>query len=64
MKNGMESDGMVTLLMKNVDYSILRTFGCAALTHQSEGKLKPRTRKCVFLGYPKRVKRYRLWDRS
>ena len=46
------------------NYSILKTFGCAAFSHQNEGKLKLRARKCVFLGYPKRVKGYRLWDRS
>jgi len=43
---------------------VLRTFGCAAFSHQSEGKLEPRARKCVFLGYPEGVKGYRLWDRS
>ena len=45
---------------KCANYSILRTFGCVAFTHQNEGKLEPRARKCVFLGYPKGVKGYRL----
>ena len=49
---------------KCANYSILRTFGCAAFTHQNEGKLEPRARKCVFLGYPEGVKGYRLWDRN
>ena len=29
------------------DYSKLRTFGCAAYAHQTEGKLDPRSVKCV-----------------
>lgn len=49
---------------KCADYSTLRTFGCAAYSHQNEGKLEPRSRKCVFLGYPEGVKGYRLCDRS
>ncbi|KAL2525883.1 Uncharacterized protein Adt_10937 [Abeliophyllum distichum] len=49
---------------KCTDYTMLKTFGCTAFSHQSEGKLEPRARKCVFLGYPERVKRYKLWDRS
>ncbi|KAL2540840.1 Uncharacterized protein Adt_01818 [Abeliophyllum distichum] len=43
---------------------MLKTFGCTAFSHQSEGKLELRARKCVFLGYPEGVKGYRLWDRS
>ncbi|KAL2531693.1 Retrovirus-related Pol polyprotein from transposon TNT 1-94 [Abeliophyllum distichum] len=46
------------------DYSSLRTFGCSAYSHQSEGKLEPRAQKCVFLDYPESVKGYRLWARS
>lgn len=34
------------------DYSGLKLFGCAVYAHQSEGKLEPRSVKCVFLGYP------------
>jgi len=37
---------------KCVNYSNLRTFGCAAFSHQNQGKLEPRAKKCVFLGYP------------
>ncbi|KAL2470249.1 Uncharacterized protein Adt_38385 [Abeliophyllum distichum] len=49
---------------KCADYTMLKTFGCTAFSHQSEEKLEPRVRKCVFLGYPEGVKGYRLWDRS
>ncbi|KAL2518848.1 Retrovirus-related Pol polyprotein from transposon TNT 1-94 [Abeliophyllum distichum] len=49
---------------KCANYSMLRTFGYAVFSHQGEVKLEPRARKCVFLGYPKEVKGYRLWDRS
>ncbi|KAL2465214.1 Retrovirus-related Pol polyprotein from transposon TNT 1-94 [Abeliophyllum distichum] len=49
---------------KCADYTMLKTFGSTAFSHQSEEKLEPRARKCVFLGYPKGVKRYKLWDRS
>ena len=34
---------------KCADYSILRTFSCAAYSHQNEGKLESRAKKCVFL---------------
>ena len=43
------------------DYSKLKVFGCAAYAHQTEGKLEPKSVKCVFLGYPDGVKGYRLW---
>ena len=36
-------------------------FGCPAYVHESKGKLDPRSRKCIFLGYTKGVKGYRLW---
>ena len=38
------------------DYSKLRTFGCAIYAHQAEGKLDPRSMKCVVLGSPDGVK--------
>ena len=46
---------------KPADYSNLRIFGCPAYMHVSEGKLEPRARKCIFLGYASGVKGYRLW---
>ena len=46
---------------KPSNYDHLRIFGCITYVHQSEGKLKPRSIKCIFLGYPEGVKGYRLW---
>ena len=46
---------------KSADYSSLMIFGCPAYAHIRQGKLEPRALKCVFLGYPKRVKGYKLW---
>lgn len=42
------------------DYSHLRIFGSIAYAHTSDGKLQPRAKKCVLVGYRKRVKRHRL----
>lgn len=39
----------------------LRVFGYVAYAHINQGKLEPRALKCMFLGYPERVKGYRLW---
>ncbi|MCQ7691360.1 DDE-type integrase/transposase/recombinase, partial [Salmonella enterica] len=43
------------------DYSDLKIFGCPAYMHVNEGKLEPRAKKCIFLGYASGVKGYRLW---
>lgn len=43
------------------DLSGLRRFGCIAYVHTSQGKLNPRVKKCVFLGYPIGVEGYRVW---
>ncbi|KAI4313021.1 hypothetical protein MLD38_037800 [Melastoma candidum] len=43
------------------DYFGLRIFGCSAYAHVNDGKLEPRAMKCIFLGYAKGVKGYRLW---
>ena len=46
---------------KPADYSSLKIFGCPAYAHIKQGKLEPRALKCIFLGYPKGVKGYKLW---
>ncbi|KAG8489147.1 hypothetical protein CXB51_017180 [Gossypium anomalum] len=44
-----------------VNYSNLKIFGCPAYAHVDNGKLEPRSIKCVFLGYKVGVKGYKLW---
>ena len=44
------------------EYSHMRRFGCLVYYHVDQGKLKPRTKKGVFLGYPQGVKGYRIWS--
>ncbi|KAG8482828.1 hypothetical protein CXB51_024043 [Gossypium anomalum] len=43
------------------NYSYLKIFGCPAYAHVDNGKLEPRSIKCVFLGYKAGVKGYKLW---
>ena len=43
------------------DYSGLKVFGSLAFAHVKQGKLDARGIKCVFIGYPKGVKWYKLW---
>ena len=48
-----------------IDYSSLKLFGCPTYVHMQSGehsKLDSKSRKCVFLGFEKGVKGYRLWD--
>ena len=48
-----------------VDYSNLRVFGCPAYVHVSSeqrSKLDSKSKQCIFLGYPKRMKGFKLWD--
>ena len=40
------------------DYSILRVSGCIVYYHVDEGKLEPRAKKGVFMGYRDGVKGY------
>lgn len=42
-------------------YDHLRVFGYIAYTHVQQGKLEPRTKKCMFVGYSEDVKGYKLW---
>ena len=44
-----------------VNYSSLRIFGCPAYIHVNDGKLEPRARKGIFVGYGVGVKGYRVW---
>ena len=48
---------------RKLNFNYLRTFGCEAYAHQLEGKLEPRSIKCVFVGYQEGTKGDRLWER-
>ena len=43
------------------DYSGLKILGCNAYYHVNEGKLEPRAKKGLFMGYPDGVKGFRIW---
>ena len=48
-----------------MDYSTLRIFDCPAYSlvdSQKKNKLKSNFKKCIFIGFTKRVKGFRLWD--
>ena len=42
-------------------YLNLKMFGCPTYAHVDNGKLEPRSVKCIFLGYKFGVKDYKLW---
>ena len=44
----------------SANYSDLKIFGCPTFAHVDNGKLEPRSIKCVFLGYKSDVKGYKL----
>lgn len=46
---------------KAPSYENLRVFSCTAYIHVNEGKLEPRSKKAIFLGYLKGVKGYKVW---
>ena len=46
---------------RQLDYSQIRIFGSPAYVHVREGKLDPRAKKCIFLGFTHGVKGFRLW---
>ena len=45
---------------KPCNYSKLKVFGCPAYYHVKDGKLEPRAKKCIFVGYADGVKCYCL----
>ena len=44
------------------DYDSFRVFGCPAYYHVKDGKLDPRARKAIFMGFKGGVKGFKLWD--
>ena len=47
------------------DFSHLRIFGCLTYVHvpsDERSKLDAKSKKCIFLGYKKRVKGYKFCD--
>ncbi|KAK2968930.1 hypothetical protein RJ640_013461 [Escallonia rubra] len=51
--------------VKPDDLQIMSIFGCSAFIHvhdQNRGKLDPRARKCVFVGYAPTQKGYKCYD--
>ena len=39
----------------------MKYFGFLAYAHLNNGKLEPKSMKCIFLGYKSNVKGYKLW---
>lgn len=40
---------------------LLRRFGCVVYIHTDDGKLNPRAKKGIFVGYPTGVQGYKIW---
>ena len=52
-------------IANEVDYSRLRVFECPAyarIVGEERSKLDAKSRQCIFLGYQKGVKGFKLWD--
>ena len=50
---------------KEVDYSLMRIFGCPTYVHipiEERSKLDSKSKKCIFLEFKKGVKGHKLWD--
>ena len=50
---------------QEVDYSLMRIFECSTYVHilsEDRSKLDPKPKKCIFLGYEKGVRGYKLQD--
>lgn len=45
---------------KPANYSMLKVFGCSANYHVNEGKLVPRVKKGVFIGFGNGVKGFKI----
>ena len=51
--------------VESVNYSTLRILGCPAYSlvdSQKRSKLMSKSKKCIFIGFTKKVKGFRLWD--
>ncbi|KAK3011203.1 hypothetical protein RJ639_011565 [Escallonia herrerae] len=48
-------------MLNFIDEFSRKIFGCHAYAHVNDCKLKPRAKKCIFLGYANEVKGYQLW---
>lgn len=47
------------------EFDLLRVFGCLCFAHNQKAngdKFAPRSRKCIFVGYPTGKKRWKLYD--
>ena len=52
-------------VVNEVDYSGLRVFRCLTysnITGDERSKLDAKSRQCIFLGYQKGLKGFKLWD--